>query len=196
MGFGAVLTHRADGISRGTGALVLLADGREHETVLNPRASHHLSFRKGTSSQNYPSSLMGCIALIRQSYLDAGWYQKQSGEKEQNLSLEAWNAVQGLPQIFEAGDKLDVLRIARISQEFKKTYLVKTAGDAYQRLNEIKATGQQLIVPLNFPQAEKTVSDPYAANYISLSRLKHWELGAGKSGAFGRSRNCICLNGK
>ncbi|TNE61381.1 MAG: amidohydrolase [Bacteroidetes bacterium] len=176
LGFGAVLTHNADGISRGTGALVLLSDEREHETVLIPRASHHLSFRKGSSSQNYPSSLMGVIALLRQTYLDADWYEKNGKQEETNLSLDAWSQVQNLPQIFEAEDKLDVLRIARLGQEFGKTYVVKTNGDEYQRLEAVKATGQSLIVPLDFPDASKEVSDPYGALGESLTELKHWEL--------------------
>ncbi|MEQ1745112.1 MAG: amidohydrolase family protein [Saprospiraceae bacterium] len=175
LGFGAVLTHQADGISRGTGALVALADEREHETMLMPRASHHLSFRKGSSTQNYPSSLIGVIALVRQTYLDGDWYKTTGHTEERNLSLEAWNDLQGLPQIFEATDKLDVLRIARIGQEFGKKYVVKTNGDEYQRLDEVKATGQSLIVPINFPEAED-VSNPFDALNVSLTTLKHWEL--------------------
>lgn len=175
IGFVALLTHQADGISRGTGALVALADGREHETLLRPRATHHLSLRKGSSPQNYPSSLMGVLALLRQTYLDADWYKTTGHKEERNLSLEAWNALQGLPQIFEAGDKLDVLRIARLGQEFGKKYVVKTSGDEYQRLAEVKATGLSLIVPLDFPDAPD-VANPFDALSTSLTTLKHWEL--------------------
>ena len=53
-GFGAVLTHVQDGVVRGTGAVVLpLEDPRE--ALLSPSASFHMSFRKGSSSQNYPA---------------------------------------------------------------------------------------------------------------------------------------------
>lgn len=178
IGFGAVLTHRADGIARGTGTLVALTDRREHEAILVPNASNHLSFRKGTSTQAYPSSLMGCIALIRQTYLDGRWYQTEGRQKEENLSLEAWNTVQALPQIFETSDKLDILRIARIGQEFGVKYLVKTVGDEYQRLDEVRATGQGLIVPLAFPEGYD-VRDPYDAMNVSLHDLKHWEMAPG-----------------
>lgn len=175
LGFGAALAYRPDGISRGTGAFVLLGDNRAHDMLLRPRAANLLSFRKGSSSQDYPSSLMGCIALLRQTYLDARWYQSEGYKTEANLSLEAWNAAQGLPQIFEAEDKLDVLRIHRLGQEFGVKYVVKTAGDEYQRLDEVKATGQSLIVPLNFPQGYD-VSDPYEALDVPLYSLKHWEM--------------------
>ena len=175
IGFGTLLVHRTDGISRGSGALVALSDLREHESILNIQASHHLSFRKGTSTQDYPQSLMGAIALLRQTYIDGAWYQNAGYKQETNLSLASWNAVQSLPQIFEASDKLDVLRIHSLGKEFGKSYIVKTAGDEYQRLDAIKATGQPLIVPLVFPEGYD-VRDPYDALNVSLRDLKHWEL--------------------
>lgn len=176
LGFGAVVTHKADGISRGTGALVALAIGsREHEAIITARAGHFLSFRKGTSTQNYPSSLMGCIALVRQTYLDGQWYKTQGSREERNLSLEAWNAVQNLPQIFEASDKLDVLRIAQLGKEFNIKYIVKTVGDEYQRLDAVKSSGLPLVVSLSFPESYD-VKDPYDAMNVSLKDLKHWEL--------------------
>jgi imidazolonepropionase-like amidohydrolase len=174
-GFGTVLTHRADGISRGTGALTALTDKREHEVIMTEKAANFLSFRKGSSTQSYPSSLMGCIALLRQTYLDAQWYKTEGHKAEKNLSLEAWNAAQGLPQIFEATDKLDILRAAAIGKEFGVKYIIKTNGDEYQRLDEVKTTGSALIVPLVFPEAF-SVTDPYEALNFPLKDLKHWEM--------------------
>ena len=175
LGFGAVVTHQADGISRGTGALVTLNDDREHEQILLGKAAHFMSFRKGSSTQGYPSSLMGCIALIRQTYLDGQWYKLEGFKKEKNLSLDAWNALLDLPQVFESTEKLDQLRIARIGQEFGVKFIVKSAGDDYQRLSEIAATGQSLIVPVNFPEGFD-IRDPYAALNTPLRDLKHWEM--------------------
>jgi len=192
LGFATVLTHRADGISRGTGALVSLNDQRENESLLNTAASHHLSFSKGTSPQTYPSSLMGCIALLRQTYLDGQWYKANGSAEERNLSLEAWNRAQSLPQIFEVGDKLDLLRAARLGQEFGVKYVVKTAGDEYQRLDEVKATGLSLIVPLNFPEGYD-VRDPYDALNVSLKELKHWEMAPSNASRLHDAGITFCL---
>ena len=174
-GFGTVLAHQMDGISRGTSTLVTLSDERPHELIVKGRVAHHLSFQKGNSPQPYPRSLMGCIYLIRQAYLDGQWYKSTGHNEEVNLSLEAWNEALGLQQIFEAGDKLEVLRAANLGKEFGVTYLIKGNGDEYQRLNEIKATGSPLILPLNFPDAFD-VEDPYDALSVNLSDMKHWEL--------------------
>jgi len=172
-GFGATLSGVQDGICRGSAALVLLGSGKENELLLNARAAASMSFNKGTSSQDYPGSMMGTIALIRQTYYDAKWYKTQN--KESNLSLEAFLALQSLPQIFEVENKLSVLRANKIANEFASQYIIKGAGDEYQRLNEITATKSPLIIPINFPKPND-VDDPYDANYISLADLKHWEL--------------------
>jgi imidazolonepropionase-like amidohydrolase len=175
LGFGALMTHNADGISRGTGAVVAPTDVREHQAILSDKAAHVLSFRKGSSPQDYPASLMGCITLLRQTYLDGQWYKEEGYKTEKNLSIEAWNAALGLPQIFEVSDKLDALRAARIAKEFGATYILKSAGDDYQRLADIAALKWPLILPLNFPEGYD-VRDPYDAQNIALKDLKHWEM--------------------
>lgn len=76
-GFGTVLTHLKDGIARGTGAIVTLADEKENLVILKEKASAHYSLSKGSSAQSYPASLMGTIALLRQTYLDAQWYKSR-----------------------------------------------------------------------------------------------------------------------
>ncbi|MFX8774287.1 hypothetical protein ABTM73_18930, partial [Acinetobacter baumannii] len=58
-GFGTVLTHQKDGIIRGTGALVTLANAKDNFVIVKEQASANLSFNKGTSTVAYPSSMMG-----------------------------------------------------------------------------------------------------------------------------------------
>ena len=175
IGFGTVLTHNDDGIARGTGSLVLLSNGNENDIIIDDKASSNYSFKKGSSSQDNPGSQMGAIALLRQTYLDAEWYKNQQQKEEINLSLEAWNEQQKLPQIFEVSDKLEVLRANNIAQEFGRKYIVKGVGDEYQRLDDIKRTGSKLIIPMNFPKPYD-VEDPFDAKIVKLSQMKHWEL--------------------
>lgn len=175
MGFTTVLTHVPDGISRGAAVLVTLHDGRENEVVLKSRAAAHYSFSKGTSKQDYPGSLMGAIALLRQTYLDADWYKKGGNKQEQNLSLEAFNQLQSLPQIFEASNKLNALRADKIGDEFGVQYIIKGSGDEYQRIAELKAANAAFIIPLSFPVAYD-VQDPQDAMMVGLDDMKHWEM--------------------
>lgn len=175
MGFGAVLTSQKDGIARGSAAFVSLADGQENMLIISDRAAALYSFSKGVSTQDYPSSLMGSIALLRQTYLDAQWYKNDKNRKEYNISLEAFNNEQSLPQIFEVGDKYSALRADKLGDEFKVQYIIKGSGTEYQRLDELAATGAKFIIPLNFPVAYD-VEDPYDASLVSLEQMKHWEM--------------------
>ncbi|MFK7934695.1 MAG: amidohydrolase family protein [Saprospiraceae bacterium] len=172
-GFGAVLSHQMDGISRGSSALVALGNERPHEVVLKGEVGHHLSFKKGSSPQDYPSSLMGAISLLRQTSYDANWYKNQT--EESNISLEAWNEAQKLIQFFEVRDRLEALRAAKLGEEFGVTYIMKGSGDEYQRIDAIKASGTSLIIPVDFPAAYD-VTDPYDAYNVSLCDMKHWKL--------------------
>jgi len=175
LGFGTVLTQQADGIMRGTAALVSLnTQRRENEVLLLDKAASALSFDKGSSTQDYPSSLMGSIALLRQTYLDAQWNEK-APRREQNLSLQALRQQRSLPAIFQVKDKLSALRADRVGDEAGVQYIIKGGGDEYQRLAEVKATGAPFILPLNFPDAYN-VEDVYDAQRIPLEDLKHWEL--------------------
>lgn len=174
-GFGAVLSFRADGIARGTSVAVALADDRDQNLVLKDQAAAHLSFNRGTSRQVYPSSLMGFIALLRQTYLDAEWYNKQNPKPYRDLSLEGWIASQNLPQIFDANGWINALRADKIGDEFGKQYIIHSTGDEYQRLKEIKATGAKLIIPVSFPDAYD-VEDPLDAESVTLTDMKHWEM--------------------
>ncbi len=175
LGFGTVLSHRKDGIARGTGTVVTLATDRENRVILKANASAHYSFSKGSSTQEYPSSLMGTIALLRQTYLDAQWYKNLKEKREYNISLESWNNEQALPQIFEAGSWLRTLRADKVGDEFGVQYIIKGDGTEYRRVEEIKATKAKLILSLNFPKAYD-VEDPYKAVWVSLEEMKHWEL--------------------
>ncbi|WP_207514902.1 amidohydrolase family protein [Longitalea luteola] len=192
LGFGAVLTHQKDGIARGTGALVSLATEKENLVMLKERASAHYSLSKGTSTQSYPSSMMGAIALLRQTYLDAQWYKSNPAAEGVNLSLKAWNDNQSLPQIFDAGDKWNDLRADRIGDEFGVQYIIKGGGNEYQRIQDIAATKATYILSLNFPQA-MDVEDPNDARFVSLSDMKHWELAPANPAAFEKANIPFCL---
>lgn len=192
IGFGSVLTHQKDGIARGTGVLATLANEKENLVILKDKASAHYSFNKGTSAQSYPSSMMGTIALLRQTYLDAAWYKNNPAAEGINLTLKAWNSIQSLPQIFDAGDKWNDVRADRIGKEFGVQYIIKGGGNEYQRMKEIAATKASFILPLNYP-APMDVDDPNELRFVGLDDLKHWELAPSNPAAFEKAGVNFCL---
>ena len=181
-GFGTVLTHQHDGIARGTGTLVSLASQNENFVILKEGASAHFSFSRGSSAQTYPRSIMGVIALLRQTFLDAQWYKTMQTAPQGipvneglNKGLQAWNDNLKLPAIFEANDKWNNLRADNIGDEFGIQFILKGGGNEYERLQEMKMSGASFILPLNFPKA-MDVEDPNEARFVSLSDMKHWEM--------------------
>ncbi|AQG78672.1 amidohydrolase family protein [Spirosoma montaniterrae] len=181
MGFATVLTHPHDGLARGTGVLVTLADERENALVLKANATAHYSFSKGSSGQTAPNSMMGSVAILRQAFYDADWYKRAGKTEQTNLSLEALTRIQPLPAIFDAGDKLGILRADKVGDEFGIQFVMRTTGDEYQRIDEVKATGASLIVPLTFPAAYD-VEDAWDADNVSLAEMKHWEMAPTNAG--------------
>lgn len=191
LGFGSVHSFNPDGIARGTGCVVALADLNENELILLEKASQNFSFDKGSSTQDYPSSLMGSIALLRQTYYDARWY-KSGKPSETNLSLQALNENSGLPQIFEVSNKWSALRADKVGDEFGIQYILVGKGDEYQRIDEIKATGATFIIPLNFPKPFQ-VADAYDTRNLSTADLKHWELAPGNAAALAKAGITFCI---
>ncbi len=174
LGFGVVNTHMPDGIIRGTGMLVALnPEGTEGDRILNQRSGQYLSFDKSAKSkQVYPSSIMGAMALLRQTYLDADWYAKGNSDTK-DLALEALNRNKNLVQIFATDNLLDELRADKIGDEFNIQYVIAGTGNEYERLEAIKASNATYIVPLTFPKPFD-LEDPYQANFASLEDMKEW----------------------
>ncbi len=193
LGFGAVLTHARDGVARGTGTVVTLASDKENMVMLKDRASAHYSFNKGSSSQTNPNSMMGYIALLRQTFLDAQWYKANNPASEGiNLTLKAFNENLSLPQIFEANDKWNDLRSDRIGDEFGVQFIIKGGGNEYQRIADISNTKAAYILPLNFPMA-MDVEDPNDTRFVSLADMKHWEMAPTNPAAFEKAGINFCL---
>ncbi len=173
-GFGVVQTHHHDGIARGTGFLVALNQaGTDAHRILESRSAEHYSFDKSRlSRQSYPTSKMGATALLRQLHHDIDWYKK-GNISTKDLAIEAIIKNEGLPKFFEGDGLYDALRIDKLGDQFNKDYVIVGGGDEYKRINEIKALNRSFVLPIKFPAA-MDMTDPYAASYVALEDMKHW----------------------
>lgn len=187
-GFTAALAVPAAGIFRGTSALVNLAGGKPNEQVVRADVAAHLAFERASEeAATYPNSLMGAIALMRQTFHDAehdraataAYARAPEGERpETNRALESLAPVLAgtRPAAFEAEDVAMLFRAARIAREFKLAgWVVAGAADEYKHLPEVKTAGLGLVTALNFPPPPEWEYADEAVN-IELDRLRHWEL--------------------
>ncbi len=182
-GFTVVLSVQQDGILRGRSFVATLGDGLPNDLILRPHHWHVASFDKGTSQQEYPGSLMGVIALLRQTFLDADWYgtahdaylhNPDQPTPEYNSSLEALGEADNEIMIFESKDELSLIRADRLADEFGIPVIHAGSGREYIALKQIKATGAPIILPVNYPRKPeiKTLADEHD---LSLAELRHWE---------------------
>jgi imidazolonepropionase-like amidohydrolase len=174
-GFGYTVSHVYDGIARGTGCLVALNNQKNVESVIESKSASFYSFKKGSSTDTYPSSLTGAIALLRQTFEDAKWYNSAKGKTNYtNLNLEAWNENLKLPRVFECSDKNDIYRADKIAKEFGTSFIFKTSGNEYREIEAVKKMGANLIVPI-FPAKSFYINSFEEAMQIPLHELMHWE---------------------
>ncbi len=183
-GYGTVQSCRLDGIFRGRSFVATLAPKLPNDVILRAYSLPFMSFDKGSSRQQYPSSLMGSIALIRQTLYDLDWYQKaraayaQNRDQEMpefNRAIEALADIKSRTIMFDPGDKLSILRADAIAKEFGLTNLYLGSNYEYAILNDLKATGAALVLPLDFPDAPD-VKSPDDAVAVSLAEMRHWEM--------------------
>ncbi|WP_162846751.1 amidohydrolase family protein [Marinicella litoralis] len=172
-GFTSALSYRKDGIMRGTSVLTHLADWPEEKSIITAQAAQHYSFDKGSSKQDYPVSLMGAVALIRQTWLDAKWYQQQN--EMIDFDLAAINKTTQLPKIITSENWQQSLLADKIGNEFDTRFVVKTNANSYQNLTAISQTKQTLIVPLTTPDAP-AIHDELDDWNVDFNDLKSWEV--------------------
>ena len=196
LGFTAVQSARFDGIFRGQAFVSSLGDGLANDLVLKATGPQFMAFNKGSSPQSYPSSLMGSMALIRQTLSDANWYGAAYGKTDVryfNAPVEFNAALQSLSNIakqgivFETMDDRALLRADTLLNEFKLTNAVMVgSGFEYVALDKIKASGRKLILPLNYPAAPavENVADQLDVN---LADLRHWERAPANAAALAKA---------
>lgn len=179
-GFTAVQSARLDGIFQGQAVTLSLADKIPNNIIYNPYGRHFGSFDKGSSEQQYPSSLMGSIALVRQTLSDANWYEQAFGKQAHNGPVEYNAALQELIEIereglvFKVSDDKSLLRAHDVLSRFNVPATYVGSNFEYARVDAIKSTNSTLILPLNFPAAPEVngVNDHLD---VSLADLRHWE---------------------
>ena len=184
MGFTTVLVLPQKGIFRGSSAVFDLGEGTPNDLLVKPRVAQHVTF-ENSNGDAYPNSLIGTIALIRQTFLDAQWYRsamqasaKYPSEPRPEFVAEL-AALEGAisggqPVMFESTDEQSLLRAARIAKEFSLKAWVRGSGYEYRRIDAVKATGLPIVLPVNFPDAP-AVQSPEEALNASLEDLRYWD---------------------
>ncbi|QKK02796.1 MAG: amidohydrolase family protein [Pseudomonadota bacterium] len=183
-GFTSAVIAPEDGLVRGSSALVNLGEGGLAENLIAPELFQHFSLQARTSGGDFPNSLMGSIALLRQVLADARWQVgaraawHRDPAQSRPAFLEGISALEpvlsgDVPTVFESADMLDSLRVAALAAEYGLEPWIVGHGREYQRLDSLAAAGLGQILPLDFPDAPDV--DKHERD-VSLPELRHWHL--------------------
>jgi imidazolonepropionase-like amidohydrolase len=202
-GFVARLVAPTGAVIQGTSCLVSTADPDRRRWLLQPTTALHLRLKPPRRGYHvgYPTSPMGTMALVRQSFLDAEWYFRTRQRDDWPLEPPRFSAaIDALARhvqsdklvIIDAPDELYLLRADRLAREFGLNAAIGGSGEEYQRLAAVRQTGRTVIVPLAFPPAPP-VDTPEAALNAPLERLLHWNVAPENPARLVRAGVPICL---
>jgi len=169
-----------------------VAEARHGSIVVKSPVALHVTFpnRPRAGGNAYPESLMGVIAFVRQSFLDAQHYGAARAHRPRNGGAEspvlqaqmlrppaedpAFEAMQPalerkLPVAFEANEAREILRALRMARELKLDPIVTGARGADEVAADLKAQNARVIFSLNYPQRPRTLA-PDADEPVSALR--------------------------
>jgi len=183
VGITSVLATPTAGLFKGQSALVnvaapadepqigAVADPRRGLQVVRTPVALHVALAGGGGGRGggYPVSLLGTIAFVRQSFLDA---QHQTLEKQRydrakagvprptfDPSLDAIQPAlaRSLPVAFEASLAREILRALNMAKEFNLDPVITGAREADQVVADLKARGARVIYNLDFPTRSRAL---------------------------------------
>jgi imidazolonepropionase-like amidohydrolase len=192
-GFTTVLVAPNRGIFQGQSVIVNLNGEEPGPMVVKNPAALHINFT--TNRGGYPSSLMGTIAYIRQSFLDADHYAAVQTLYAKNLKgmkrpgfdpfLEALIPYlkDRKPVVFQCNNYEEIKRALKIIEEFKLNAMLTHLNEAWRDADILKKAALPLLVTLDFrpPNGSRYVSqgedlrkkaeaEIYPANAANLAR--------------------------
>jgi imidazolonepropionase-like amidohydrolase len=139
-----------------------VGDHRRGLQIVQAPVALHVEFTQNVRGDGYPASLLGVIAFVRQSFLDAQHQQlvatryervKSGPRPEYDPALEALQpALAGaLPVAFEADLSREIVRALNMAGEFKLDPLITGAREADLLVSELKGQNARVIYSLNYP---------------------------------------------
>lgn len=174
VGVTSALSTPRQGIFAGQSALINLAGEDASKLVLRSPVALTVQFSAGGGfGGGYPSSLMGTVAYIRQSFYDAMHYRDEVerytrikrgvNRPEHDKRLAALlPAIKGeLPVLFVANSDGDIRRALMIAEEFKLKPMIAGAMYGYRVAEMLKARNVPVILSVDFPRrpADQTDDD-------------------------------------
>ena len=171
-GITSALTSPRQGLFAGQSAFINLGGNESSRMVLRAPVALTIQFTTGAGFfGQYPNSLMGTVAFIRQSFYDAIHYRDEVDRfnkvkrgidrPEYDKKLAALQpALRGeMPVLFVANSEGDIRRSLMIADEFKLRPIIEGALYGYRMAGVLKSKNVPVILSLDFPRRPSDLSD-------------------------------------
>ncbi len=201
-GFTTTISAPKGGMFPGQAAVLDLGGERPGSFVVKEPVAIPVSLQTSGGFRNFPSSLMGSIAYVRQVWLDTNWSKQAEAAYEKNpRGAERPKYDRSEASLAEALGKhavvlipgnttLQIRRALQLAEEWKLNAVMYGGQMGYEVAPEIAAKKMAVLVDLKWPEAEKDAdpgSDSIVADIaVPRSRAIH-------PGGSGKGRSEICV---
>ena len=144
-----------------------LADIRRGQPVLRTPVAVHIEVpERPPGGDAYPNSLMGMIAFIRQSFLDAQYYAAVQARGPSGPRVPFDPALEGLlpvvagrmPVVYRADTVREIDRALAMTAEFELDTILAGARESDRLAADLKARNVRVIYSLRYPERLKSLA--------------------------------------
>jgi len=176
-GYTSAVVFPTSGIFAGQGAVVNLAGEKAGQMVVATPAGLYLSLRSN-SAGGFPGSLMGVIAYIRQSFLDAGHYRLVQAAYQRTPAMKrpAYDrAVEGLldcPRVLlPAGRAVEIDRMLRLADELDLKAVLYGGHEAHRAVEMLRRSKTPVLLNLKWPERDRD-ADPEQVDSLQVLEFR------------------------
>jgi imidazolonepropionase-like amidohydrolase len=164
-GFTAALSSPRQGIFPGQSAVINLAGDSAAQMVVRAPVALTVQFATtGGFFSQYPNSLMGTVAFVRQTFYDAMHYRDEMdryNRVKRGIERPAYDkkfaalqpAIRGeMPVMFIANSEGDIRRALMVADEFKLRPIIAGALYGYRMADVLKGRNVPVILSVDYPR--------------------------------------------
>lgn len=185
------------GLFRGQGTVYSLRTNRMEHNLLKPASCQVVGIRSvddGATEADYPASLMGNLAEVRQAFREAEWWERQQAPADERYRA-TWKSLreavkQGQPVYEEGRDLLEGLALHRVLREVPGLNLnlkMVVGPDAALRPEWLPS---QFVLRLD---GQEIPSHPARRGEVGYARLARWRAWGGLPQRLAQSGKEFCL---
>ena len=170
VGITSALTAPSTGIYMGQSALINLGGGEAQSLVVRSPVALNIGFTPLRGGE-YPNSLLGVFAALRQSLLDAQHYRDVAAAYAKNPrgmkrpefdpSLDALQPVinRQLSVVMRADTKREIERALDLAKEFNLKVIIAGGSEAYTLADRLKAENVPVLLSVDYPKQAPQAPD-------------------------------------